>query len=826
MREPAIPGDENKRLAALRSLALLDTPPEERFQRIVHLAAALFRVPIALVSLVDAERQWFKASCGLAAKQTPRAISFCAHAILGDDPLVVEDALLDPRFADNPLVTGTPHIRFYAGQPISSPGRHHVGTLCIIDHAPRTFDAEARGHLRDLARLVENELHQKSLNEAIEALRESESHAATVLQTALDCIISIDQRGHVIEFNPAAERTFGYHRDDAIGRELASLIIPPALREAHRRGMAHFMKTGEGPVLGKRIEVRAIHAGGREFPVELAITPTYRAGEPGFTAYLRDITERKAAERDLSLQHDIATTLAEAVEPAEALPRILHTVCESLDWSLGAVWWVNTQAQHLACADVWHPLEARLADFAAASRKMRFDRGAGILGRVWASATPAWIPDVCQEQAFLRASAAITSGLHAALCVPIRSGGGVIGVMEFLSTRVREPDAKMLRLLEALGSQIGQFLERKGSEQRLMQLTTELDAIFNLSPDGFLSFDGDGRVSYINRSLLAMLGLERTTVRGITEHDFDATVAERCASPGDYHGTAGAPDGSSTILSIVRPRPATLTRTVKTLTTPKGEALGKAVYFRDITRESEVDRMKTEFLSAAAHELRTPMASIHGFAELLLNREYDAATRRDLIDTIFRQSSQLVHLVNELLDLARIESRQGKDFNIETTSIAPMIREAVKAFAPPDGGREISVKLPRRAVMVAADSKKFHQALLNVLSNAAKYSAGGSAIEVACRTRCQNGRDEAGVAVRDHGIGMTPDQLRRIFERFYRADESGSVPGAGLGMSLVKEIMDIHRGEVEVRSTPGDGTEVTLWLPCAEAARIRNTEAI
>ena len=819
MREPVIPADEKKRLAALRSLALLDTPPEERFQRIVRLAAALFRVPIVLVSLVDAERQWFKASCGLEATETPRSSSFCGHAILGDDPLVVEDALVDPRFADNPLVTGAPHIRFYAGQPISSLDGHHVGTLCLIDRAPRTLDAEARGHLRDLARLVENELQQASLNEAVEALRESESHAAAVLQTALDCIISIDQCGNVIEFNPAAERTFGYRRDDAIGRELASLIIPPALRDAHRRGMAHFMESGEGPVLGKRIEVRAMHAGGGEFPVELAITPTYRGGEPAFTAYLRNITERKVAERDLSLQHRTASTLAEAIEPAEALPRILQTVCEALGWSYGAIWWVNAPAQRLECADVWHLPEARLADFAATSRKMHFERGAGMPGRVWEGGLAAWVPDVCEDTGFLRKSVAAQSGFHAALWMPIRSRGEILGVMEFLSMGVRDADRDMMLLLETMGNQIGQFIERRSGERRLLQLTTELDAIFNLSPDGFLAFDRDGIKSYVNRSLLAMLGLDASATNGMTEGDFDTILTERCARRETYRAIADAPDGEPMVIQINRPRPTTLIRTVKALRIADEEVLGKVVYLRDITREAEVDRMKTEFLSAAAHELRTPMASIHGFAELLLNRDYDAATRRDLLNTIFRQSSQLVHLVNELLDLARIESRQGKDFQIGSASIAQLVEEAVQAFSPLGSTREIRVTLPRRTVTVAADPKKFHQALVNVLSNAAKYSAADAPIEVTCPVRRKGVRKEAGVRIRDRGIGMTPEQVRRIFERFYRADESGSVPGAGLGMSLVKEIMDIHRGDIDIQSTPGEGTAVTLWLPRTEATR-------
>src|SRR3990167_8620403 len=128
---------EAERLAALYELNILDTPEEERFDRIVRLAAKIVGVPAAYIALLDAERQWFKSTVGMQEKQTPRNISFCTHTIEQDDPLIVADALLDPRFANSPLVLGDPHTRFYAGYPLSSPGGYKVGTLCVIDKAPR-----------------------------------------------------------------------------------------------------------------------------------------------------------------------------------------------------------------------------------------------------------------------------------------------------------------------------------------------------------------------------------------------------------------------------------------------------------------------------------------------------------------------------------------------------------------------------------------------------------------------------------------------------------------------------------------------------------------
>ncbi len=158
MKKPDKPQDEDVRIKALHSLNILDTPAEERFDRLTRLAKRMFGVPIALVSLVDENRQWFKSCDGLDASETPREISFCGHAILEDGLFVVNDAARDARFADNPLVLNDPNIRFYAGYPLKHHDGSRLGTLCIIDREPRTLSGEDIEAFNDLAQLAENEL--------------------------------------------------------------------------------------------------------------------------------------------------------------------------------------------------------------------------------------------------------------------------------------------------------------------------------------------------------------------------------------------------------------------------------------------------------------------------------------------------------------------------------------------------------------------------------------------------------------------------------------------------------------------------------------------
>lgn len=152
------PDNEAERLAALYALLILDTPREERFDRIVAFATSEFDVPIALISLIDGERQWFKSNVGMPMCETGRDVSFCGHAILRDDIMVIPDAADDARFADNPMVTGSPHIRFYAGAPLLTPQGHALGTLCIIDTKPRQLDEIELAILSTLRGLVMQEL--------------------------------------------------------------------------------------------------------------------------------------------------------------------------------------------------------------------------------------------------------------------------------------------------------------------------------------------------------------------------------------------------------------------------------------------------------------------------------------------------------------------------------------------------------------------------------------------------------------------------------------------------------------------------------------------
>ena len=379
---------------------------------------------------------------------------------------------------------------------------------------------------------------------------------------------------------------------------------------------------------------------------------------------------------------------------------------------------------------------------------------------------------------------------------------------------VRGPDRELTGFI-AVGTDI---TAAKLYEQRLAQLHDELDAVLKVIPDGVVAFDAGGCVAYCNPAFEGLVGRSAGELVGMAAADVDALLA-RLGSPEDVPEPflSLAEDRVDTIC-LVNPRPAIIARTIKAIRGKSAANQWRACYLRDITHESEVDRMKSEFLSTAAHELRTPMSSVHGFAELLVSRDFDAETARTIARTIHRQSSVLVQMVNDLLDLARIEAGRGRDVTLSRQPLAAIVREVSGGLLVQGDPRVVDlVPAAGDDAIVEVDTALLRQAITNVLSNAYKYSRGQGAIRLTLPVRNQGGERQVGVRVVDEGIGMTPEQLGRLFERFYRADPSGAIPGTGLGLTLVKEITEAMHGSVDVVSEVGRGTAVTLWFPAVTA---------
>ena len=321
MQEPTIPANENERVQELRDLCLLETPAEARYDRLTALAKEIMKVEIALISLIDTERQWFKSRQGLSAAQTPRSISFCGHAILEDKPFVVENAAADPRFADNPLVVGAPFIRFYVGIPLRGPNGYRVGTLCVIDSAPRICTAQELSILTKIASLVESEFAAATLEHVKQELWDTQvrSNAAlershNELQTIIDHMPAMvgywdrdlknrfGNKAYLEWFGHPTESLRGQHLRDVLGNHRFSLNLPHI--EAALQGK---------PQLFERVIVDT--QGNKRITLVSYVPDIVHGKVLGFYAFVTDITPlRSAQESERNAQAQLRAIIDAASE--------------------------------------------------------------------------------------------------------------------------------------------------------------------------------------------------------------------------------------------------------------------------------------------------------------------------------------------------------------------------------------------------------------------------------------------------------------------------------------------------------------------------------
>lgn len=302
MNSVIVPDNEKERLAVLKTLAILDTPPEAEFDALVRIASVMCGAPIALISLIDTERQWFKANVGLlGVTETPRDVAFCSHTILGSEVLEVPDATLDTRFAENPLVTGNPEIRFYAGAPITLSDGNRVGTLCVIDRQPKWLDDRQREILKSLAILVATSLEGRrgvrQYKQAALGLQTNEENLRRLYEATPAMMHSIDLNGRLLTVSDIWLSKLGYTRDEVIGKPSSGYLTPESREYAKSVVLPLFFKTARC----ENVEYQMVAKDGTVLDVLLSAILEFDAdGNPSRSlAVVEDITQRRIVEHQL-----------------------------------------------------------------------------------------------------------------------------------------------------------------------------------------------------------------------------------------------------------------------------------------------------------------------------------------------------------------------------------------------------------------------------------------------------------------------------------------------------------------------------------------------
>ena len=371
-----------------------------------------------------------------------------------------------------------------------------------------------------------------------------------------------------------------------------------------------------------------------------------------------------------------------------------------------------------------------------------------------------------------------------------------------------------------MGMQLGLAKKaRDEATEELQRKSEQLQVIFDVSPSAYLLINHNQQVVLTNNAFSELLAISKQEALTLSENEFLTRFAGLTKEPIQISEAKR----THCRIELVRPRPASVICGVREIYLQNNTLSGKVYFFHDITKDEEIDRIKNDFLAHATHELRTPLASILGYSELLLSGRIPTEMQPNMLTVIHQQSEHLVKMINELLDLTKIAEREGSDFTILPYSLTAIIEEAILEYEPPQNRPSIDFHPPNSDIMINIDNSRFKQVLLNIIDNAYKYSEHSNDPISINVDYCEDNH-AVKIEITDHGIGMSDTECAQAFDRFFRADKSGSIPGNGLGLSIAKEIMSLLDGTIEIQSRLKEGTRVTLRLPVVNQQKNFNSK--
>ena len=684
---------------------------------------------------------------------------------------------------------------------------------------------------------VSTEVQQRE--SAIKSLQETRDETRLIIDHALDGIVGINTDGIVTTWNPQATEIFGWSKDRILGHSLTNTIIPPQHRQAHTDGLKRFIATQKGTIVNQRLTLTALHCDGHEFPIELTIIPISQESSYSFYAFVRDLTESQRIESALhqetalmELIQQVAIAANEAQSVDEAFQSSLDRICTFTKWPVAHVYFrTDEHTSQLSPSQLWHLDDVdEFQTFKTLTEQTTFSSGVGLPGRVLADGRAAWIPDITQDLNFPRARMAGELGIRGGFAFPVLVGNTVMGVLEFFSRSIESPNARLLEVMEIVGTQLGRVLERKRGEIAREESDARIRGIVETAADAIITINEVGIIQSYNSA---------------AEHVFGYTTREAIAQnvsllmPSPHHeehdgylrryldGHSSNIFGKSRELIGKRKDGTLFPMELAVSETQVGARSTFTGIIRDISERKQHEQelqeakeraesaaiAKSQFLATMSHEIRTPMNGVIGMTGLLLETEL-SPQQQQFAETVRASGETLLKIINDILDFSKIEA--GKlEFELIPFDLRTTLEESLELLAEAAGKKNLElVGLVNANVPTAlqGDPGRLRQVFMNLTGNALKFTTEG---EIIINISCVEDTQETvtiQVDIHDTGEGIPSDVLPKLFQPFSQADSSTTRRhgGTGLGLAICKQLVQQMNGEIGVKNREGGGS--TFWF--------------
>ena len=639
-------------------------------------------------------------------------------------------------------------------------------------------------------------------------------------------LMQTDKTGAIVFANRTFESILGYKLTDIYKKNVHEILHH--VDDGHARACPFVNAT----MLNDSVELADDvfrRQDGSQIPVQLVSSPVMQRGErTGSVITFRDVTEQLLLQRRLNAQHVVTRLLQEAASVEEAMPKLLACLCDCLELEVGAVFLLNKEADALQCICFQHPGGPQLDEFEKMSRGYEFERGKGLPGIVWQKRDALYIPDLAADKDMMfRYEEAEEAELKAAFAFPIMQSQKVLGVITFFGREVRKPDNQLLTLLGSMGSQIGEFVQRRLTEATLRISESRLNAIINSMAEGVIVADIHGSFLLINQAARNMhrTSSSETSVSNWTKLFGYYAQDRKTPIPNDELPLLRAIHGESidNMEIFLQPSAADdglwISCTARPLRDPRGELVGGIVVLNDITERKAIEKRLSVFYSTVSHELRTPLTSIKAALGLLEGGVAGELSPKamQLVNVGREESDRLVRLINDILDVKKMED-DSFELYVAEVDLPKLIENSVAGLEAMAGQSKVKIKTSvDMPSVVCGDRDRLTQVLYNLIANAIKYSPENGTVYV----KAERMNDVMRISVTDEGCGIPEDQVHLLFGMFQQLKgEHAPKPGTGLGLAICKKIVELHNGKIGIESGVNEGSTFWFELPMAPASAV------